>query len=78
MQATESYIGSEQPLDVRLLEKDTQEMQDTLSRYLPSFYRRAYDTWVTLLMLRMRSRTHSCPLVGIWTNSRARRKCLPG
>jgi RNA polymerase sigma-70 factor (ECF subfamily) len=42
MQATESYIGSEQRLDVRLLEKETREMQDVLSRYLPSFYKRAY------------------------------------
>jgi DNA-directed RNA polymerase specialized sigma24 family protein len=42
MQATESYIGSEQRLDVRLLEKETREMQDVLSRQLPSFYRSAY------------------------------------
>jgi RNA polymerase sigma-70 factor (ECF subfamily) len=42
MQATESYIGSEQRLNVRIREKETQEMQDVLSRYLPSFYRRAY------------------------------------
>jgi RNA polymerase sigma-70 factor, ECF subfamily len=42
MQATESYIGSEQRLDVRLLEKETREMQDVLSRHLPSFYRMAY------------------------------------
>src|SRR4051794_11007627 len=31
------------------------------------------DTWAMLPMLRMRCRTHSCPLVGIWTNSRANR-----
>jgi RNA polymerase sigma-70 factor (ECF subfamily) len=42
VQATESYIGSEQRLNVRLLEKETQEMQDVLSQHLPSFYRRAY------------------------------------
>jgi RNA polymerase sigma-70 factor (ECF subfamily) len=42
MQATESYVGSEQGLDVRLPEKETREMQDVLSRQLPSFYRRAY------------------------------------
>src|SRR5260370_2943410 len=42
MQATESYIGSEKRLDVRILEKETREMQDVLSRYLPSFYKRAY------------------------------------
>ena len=43
MQATESYIEGVQRLDVRLLEKETQEMQDVLSRHLPSFYRRAYQ-----------------------------------
>jgi RNA polymerase sigma-70 factor (ECF subfamily) len=42
MQATESYIGSEQRLNVRIREKETREMEDVLSRYLPSFYRRAY------------------------------------
>jgi RNA polymerase sigma-70 factor, ECF subfamily len=42
MQATEPYIEGQQRLDVRLLEKETQEMQDVFSRYLPSFYRRAY------------------------------------
>jgi RNA polymerase sigma-70 factor, ECF subfamily len=42
MPVTESYIGSEQPLNVPLLEKETREMQDVLSRYLPSFYRKAY------------------------------------
>jgi RNA polymerase sigma-70 factor, ECF subfamily len=42
VQTTESYIGSEQRLHVHLLEKDTREMQDVLSRHLPSFYRRAY------------------------------------
>ena len=42
MQATETYIGSEQRLEVRIREKETREMQDVLSRCLPSFYRRAY------------------------------------
>jgi RNA polymerase sigma-70 factor (ECF subfamily) len=40
--ATDPYIGSKQCLDVRLPEKETREMQDVLSRHLPSFYRRAY------------------------------------
>jgi RNA polymerase sigma-70 factor (ECF subfamily) len=42
VQATESYTGSDQPLDVCLLEEESREMQEVLSRYLPSFYRRAY------------------------------------
>jgi RNA polymerase sigma factor (sigma-70 family) len=42
MQATEVYIGSEQGLDVRIPEAKSREMNDVLSRYLPSFYRRAY------------------------------------
>jgi RNA polymerase sigma-70 factor, ECF subfamily len=42
VQATDSYIGSGQRLDVRLMEKQTREMQDVLLEYLPSFYRRAY------------------------------------
>ena len=42
METTESYIGSDNRLDIRLPEKETQEMQDVLSQYLPSFYRRAY------------------------------------
>ena len=42
MQKTESNIGSEQRLDVRTFEKETQEMQDVLARSMPSFYRRAY------------------------------------
>jgi len=42
MEAAESYIGSEQHLEVRVQERDTQEMQDVLSRCLPSFYRRAH------------------------------------
>src|ERR1700733_1506425 len=42
VQATESYTGRGQPPDVRLLEEESQDMQDVLSRHLPSFYRRAY------------------------------------
>jgi RNA polymerase sigma-70 factor (ECF subfamily) len=42
MEAAESYIGSEQQLEVRIQERDTQEMQGVLSRCLPSFYRRAH------------------------------------
>ena len=42
MEAAESYIGSEQHLEVRSQERDTQEMQDILSRCLPLFYRRAH------------------------------------
>ena len=42
MQETESRIGSEQHLDVCILEKRTQEMQDVLTRSMPLFYKRAY------------------------------------
>jgi len=42
MQKTESNIGSEQRLDVCIVEKETQEMEDVLTRNMPSFYRRAY------------------------------------
>jgi RNA polymerase sigma-70 factor (ECF subfamily) len=42
MQPTEGYIGSEQPLAIPVCEKGVQEMEDALSRYLPSFYRNAY------------------------------------
>jgi RNA polymerase sigma factor (sigma-70 family) len=42
MQATERFIGSEPRLDVRIGEKENREMQDVLSRCLPSFYRKAY------------------------------------
>jgi RNA polymerase sigma-70 factor (ECF subfamily) len=42
MKMTESYIGSDRRLDVRLPEKETRDMQDVLSRYPPSFYRAAY------------------------------------
>jgi RNA polymerase sigma-70 factor, ECF subfamily len=42
MQATEISIGSESRLDVRIGGKEHREMQDVLSRCLPSFYRKAY------------------------------------
>src|SRR6202165_3346165 len=42
MQATETFIGSEPRLEVRIGEKENREMQDVLSRCLPLFYRRAY------------------------------------
>jgi RNA polymerase sigma-70 factor (ECF subfamily) len=42
MQATKTYIGSEPRLDVRIGDKENREMQDVLSRCLPSFYRKAY------------------------------------
>ena len=42
MQATETYIGSEPRLDARIGEKEHREIQDVLSRCLPSFYRKAY------------------------------------
>ncbi len=42
MQATEAYIGSGQRVDLPIDEKGNREMQDVLSRSLPSFYRKAY------------------------------------
>jgi RNA polymerase sigma-70 factor, ECF subfamily len=42
MQETESNIGSEQRLDGCVLEKETQELQDVLTRSMEAFYRRAY------------------------------------
>jgi RNA polymerase sigma-70 factor (ECF subfamily) len=42
MENTESNIGTEQGLDVCILETETLEMQNVLSQCLPSFYRRAY------------------------------------
>jgi RNA polymerase sigma-70 factor (ECF subfamily) len=42
MQATEARLANEQELEVRIPEARTMEMQDVLSRYLPSFYRKAY------------------------------------
>jgi RNA polymerase sigma-70 factor (ECF subfamily) len=42
MQATETFIGNEARLEVRIGEKENREMQDVLSRCLPSFYKKAY------------------------------------
>ena len=42
MQATEEHLENEQHSDVRMPENKIEEMQDVLSRYLPSFYRKAY------------------------------------
>ena len=42
MQATETSIGSELRLDVRVGEKENREMQAVFSRCLPLFYRKAY------------------------------------
>lgn len=42
MQATETYIGTGPGLEIGILETRTQEMSDVLSRYLPSFYRKAF------------------------------------
>jgi RNA polymerase sigma factor (sigma-70 family) len=42
MRATEAYIGSGQRVDVHINEKETRQMQDVLSRSLPSFYKKAY------------------------------------
>src|SRR6267143_4440665 len=42
MQATETSIGNEPRLDVRVGEKENREMHVVLSRCLPSFYRKAY------------------------------------
>ena len=42
MQATEAYTGTGQRVDVPIDEKGNREMQDVLSRSLPSFYRKAY------------------------------------
>jgi RNA polymerase sigma-70 factor (ECF subfamily) len=42
MQETQSSSGSEQHLNVYILEKETQEMNDVVTRTMPSFYKRAY------------------------------------
>ena len=42
MQATEAYTRTGQRVDVPIDEKGNREMQDVLSRSLPSFYRKAY------------------------------------
>jgi RNA polymerase sigma-70 factor (ECF subfamily) len=41
MHATEEYLGNEERLEVRVAENKTAEMQDVLSRYLPSLHKRA-------------------------------------
>jgi len=42
VKTTEPNIGSDQRLDVHLLEEETREMQDVLAQNMSSFYRRAY------------------------------------
>lgn len=42
MQATEAYVGREPYPNLSTREKGTRDMQDVLSRCLPSFYRSAY------------------------------------
>jgi RNA polymerase sigma-70 factor, ECF subfamily len=42
VQATATYIQSEQHLNIPAPEKDSREMQDTFSRYLPLLHRTAY------------------------------------
>jgi RNA polymerase sigma-70 factor (ECF subfamily) len=42
MQATEASIGSEQCIGIRVRQNETWDLQDVLSRCMPSFYRRAY------------------------------------
>ena len=42
MQAIDAYIGREQHLDTLTPEKETRELQDVFSRYLPLLYRTAY------------------------------------
>jgi RNA polymerase sigma-70 factor (ECF subfamily) len=38
----EAHMENEQHFEIRVGQKDTREMQDVLTRYMPSFYRRAY------------------------------------
>ena len=42
MQAIDAYIGREQHLDTLTPEKETRELQDVFSLYLPLLYRTAY------------------------------------
>jgi RNA polymerase sigma-70 factor, ECF subfamily len=42
MQAQDTYINTQQGLEVHIREERTQEFGDVLSRHLPLFYRRAY------------------------------------
>ncbi len=43
MQATEQDLGNEQQLEIRIPDTRAGEMQGILSRYLPMFYRKAYQ-----------------------------------
>jgi RNA polymerase sigma-70 factor (ECF subfamily) len=43
MQAQELHISSGRGPEIRIGDKQTRELQDALSRHLPSFYRRAYQ-----------------------------------
>jgi RNA polymerase sigma-70 factor (ECF subfamily) len=42
MQATATYFGNEQEIDIPAPEKQSRELQDTFSRYLPLLHRTAY------------------------------------
>ena len=42
MQTAEAYIGTGQSVEIRIDAKETRQMQEVLSRSLPSFYRKAY------------------------------------
>ena len=42
MQATETTIGREQSLDIPTAQKETPELSDVFSRYLPLLYKTAY------------------------------------
>src|SRR5882672_8659301 len=42
MQATEATIGREQSLDIPIPERETPDLSDVFSRYLPLLYRTAY------------------------------------
>jgi len=43
MQAQEEYMGGEEDIEVRIRENRTRNLHDVLSRYLPLFYRKAYQ-----------------------------------
>jgi hypothetical protein len=78
MQVAEVNIGIEQSLDVPIREKGIQEMQNVLSRCLPSFYRKPIDTWAIPPTRRMRFKMHFSRRTDTWTNSGRRRKCRRG
>jgi RNA polymerase sigma-70 factor (ECF subfamily) len=42
MQATAAYLGIEQDIDIPAVEKETRELKDAFSRYLPLLHRTAY------------------------------------